>query len=68
MRINLDDNTFTIEAAVGFEDLKIVRDGLQALINDAKTSPEPNITERVNAIVGTAEALGLADNLDLDAE
>ena len=68
MRINLDNKTFSLESTVSFDDLTIIRDGLQALVNDAKTDPSPDITGRLNAIVKAAEAIGVADNLDLDAE
>jgi len=68
MRINLEDKTFSLESTVSFDDLTIIRDGLQALVNDAKTSPDTDITGRVNAIISAAEAIGVADNLDLDAE
>ena len=67
-RIDLDTQTFEMTAKLGFEDLRIIRDGLQHVINDAKTSPEGGLPERLAAIQNAADAMGLYENLDWSAE
>lgn len=67
-QFDLDSQTFAMTVGVGFQDLTVIRDALQLAVSDAKTSPEPNITERLNAIQSAAEALGIHENIDWSTE
>ena len=54
--INLDDETFEVVSNVGFKNVRHVRDGLQVLVSEALTSPEPDITGRIDELRATAKA------------
>ena len=68
IKFNLEDGTFEHSINVSIEDLRNLRDGLQLKVDEATTSPEPNITERLNSIRTTAEALGIEDNINWSAD
>ena len=68
LKINLDDGTFEHTINPSIENLRVMRDALQLSINEAATSPEPNLPERLNRIQSAAECLGIHDNLNFDAD